>query len=176
MKTNFLKIAVISCIITLSFTTATNSIAQATERKYPRSANERYDKKDRDKDKDKDKDERKKNKDEYKKDKDYNKQDKDRRKDWDKDDDGKEVTERLFPLRALGIPKGHLPPPGECKIWIPGKPAGQQGPPTSCNNAYANVPLGGWVITHEGERYKVNIFNRRKRSVVDEVRYYQEGE
>ena len=174
MKTNFLKIAVISCIITLSFTTATNSIAQATERKYPRSANERYDKKDRDKDKDKD--ERKKNKDEYKKDKDYNKQDKDRRKDWDKDDDGKEVTERLFPLRALGIPKGHLPPPGECKIWIPGKPAGQQGPPTSCNNAYANVPLGGWVITHEGERYKVNIFNRRKRSVVDEVRYYQEGE
>ena len=174
MKTNFLKIAVISCIITLSFTTATNSIAQATERKYPRSANERYDKKERNKDKDKD--ERKKNKDEYKKDKDYNKQDKDRRKDWDKDDDGKEVTERLFPLRALGIPKGHLPPPGECKIWIPGKPAGQQGPPTSCNNAYANVPLGGWVITHEGERYKVNIFNRRKRSVVDEVRYYQEGE
>lgn len=86
-------------------------------------------------------------------------------KDWDKDG-------RSYPFSRLGIPKGHLPPPGECKIWIPGRPPGQQGPPQSCSSALRNAPLGAWVITHEGGRYKVNIFNRNRRNVIDEVRYY----
>lgn len=90
----------------------------------------------------------------------------------DKDDDKREGGSRTFPFSSLGIPKGHLPPPGECKIWIPGKEPGQQGPPQSCASALRNVPLGAWVITHEGSRYKVNIFNRSKRNIVDEVRYY----
>jgi hypothetical protein len=77
-----------------------------------------------------------------------------------------------YPYSSLGIPKGHLPPPGECKIWIPGREAGQQGPPQSCASALRNAPLGAWVITHEGNRYKVNIFNRSRRGIVDEVRYY----
>jgi hypothetical protein len=86
-------------------------------------------------------------------------------------DDGK-----VYPFGSLGIPKGHLPPPGECKIWIPGKEPGQQGPPQSCASAIRNAPLGAWVITHEGSRYRVNIFNRVKRSVIDEVRYYTLGQ
>ena len=85
----------------------------------------------------------------------------------DKGEDG-----RVFPFGRLRIPKGHLPPPGECKIWIPGREAGQQGPPQSCISALRNAPLGAWVITHEGGRYKVNIFNRSRRSVIDEVRFY----
>lgn len=30
------------------------------------------------------------------------------------------------------IPNGHLPPPGECKVWYPDRPAGHQPPPFPC--------------------------------------------
>lgn len=36
---------------------------------------------------------------------------------------------------AKGIPPGHLPAPGECRVWYDGRPPGQQSPPTSCANA-----------------------------------------
>lgn len=52
-------------------------------------------------------------------------------------------------LEALGIPKGHLPPPGKCKIWYPNRPAGQQPPPTSCEaaNREAKGNHEIWVIS-----------------------------
>lgn len=98
--------------------------------------------------------------------------DKDRDKDWEKDRDKDRRDGRSYRLGDMGVPKGHLPPPGECKVWFPGRPPGQQPPPTSCAAALRNAPLGAWVITHEGGRYKVNIFNRTRRNVIDEVRYY----
>jgi hypothetical protein len=30
------------------------------------------------------------------------------------------------------VPPGHLPPPGECRLWYPGLPPGQQPPPGRC--------------------------------------------
>jgi hypothetical protein len=30
------------------------------------------------------------------------------------------------------IPDGHLPPPGECRVWYPDRPAGHQPPPVRC--------------------------------------------
>ena|SRR5688572_11715655 len=45
----------------------------------------------------------------------------------------------------LNIPKGHYPPPGECRVWYPGRPPGQQPPPGGCN---ARVPQGAWLIRH----------------------------
>jgi hypothetical protein len=30
------------------------------------------------------------------------------------------------------IPPGHYPPPGECRVWIPGRPPGHQPPPVKC--------------------------------------------
>jgi hypothetical protein len=36
---------------------------------------------------------------------------------------------------SQGIPPGHLPPPGECRVWYDGRPPGQQPPPTSCREA-----------------------------------------
>ncbi len=45
------------------------------------------------------------------------------------------------------IPNGHRPPPGECRVWIPGVPPGQQPPPTSCRRAYAQAHnYGGYVV------------------------------
>ena len=95
----------------------------------------------------------------------------DRDNDWEKRD-GDRDSGRVLSFSELGIPKGHLPPPGECKVWYPGKPPGHQPPPQTCASALRSVPLGAWVITHEGSRYKVSIFDRVRRGVIDEVRYY----
>lgn len=46
----------------------------------------------------------------------------------------------------LGIPEGHLPPPGECRIWYPGKPPGHQPPPGKCGSLSHRVPAGAWLI------------------------------
>jgi len=49
------------------------------------------------------------------------------------------------------IPNGHLPPPGECRVWFPDRPAGHQPPPTSCNRAERQADrYGGRVIYGSG--------------------------
>ena len=55
-------------------------------------------------------------------------------------------TSHYSSFRSLGIEPGHLPPPGSCKIWYPNEPAGQQPPPTSCENAMRDAPLNSWVL------------------------------
>ena len=54
-----------------------------------------------------------------------------RRGDKDKDDD---------------IPKSHVPPPGMCRVWLDGVPAGQQPAPTDCKTALRNKPAKARVI------------------------------
>jgi hypothetical protein len=51
---------------------------------------------------------------------------------------------------GLDIPRGQLPPPGECKIWDPRLPAGQQGPPGKCDTLRRNMPPGTCLIDHDG--------------------------
>ena len=46
----------------------------------------------------------------------------------------------------LGIPEGHLPAPGECRLWYPGQPAAQQPSPQGCADAEADAPPGSWVL------------------------------
>lgn len=49
--------------------------------------------------------------------------------------------------RSQGIPAGHLPPPGSCRVWYDDRPAGQQPPPTSCRDAERTArERGGRVI------------------------------
>jgi hypothetical protein len=48
----------------------------------------------------------------------------------------------------LHIPRGHYPPPGECRIWYPGRPPGHQPPPMTCAQARAEVAPGAWIIRH----------------------------
>src|SRR2546427_726407 len=49
---------------------------------------------------------------------------------------------------TLGVPPGHLPKPGQCRIWIPGVPPGHQPRPKSrsCEGIEADAPAGSWIL------------------------------
>jgi len=40
-----------------------------------------------------------------------------------------------YSAEAQGIPPGHLPPPGQCRVWYDGRPPGHQPQATSCQAA-----------------------------------------
>jgi hypothetical protein len=44
------------------------------------------------------------------------------------------------------IPPGHYPPPGSCRIWVPGLPPGQQSPPGNCADLQHRVPPGAVLV------------------------------
>src|SRR5437773_2633525 len=54
------------------------------------------------------------------------------------------------PVTAImfGVPPGHLPDPGECRLWYPGTPPGRQPRPRSrpCEGLAAIAPAGSWII------------------------------
>ena len=52
-------------------------------------------------------------------------------------------VERGTSAEALGIPPGHRPPPGACRVWYPGVPPGQQPPPGPCA---VRVPEGAVLV------------------------------
>ena len=57
-----------------------------------------------------------------------------------------EEEEPYYPSEILKIPKGHMPPPGECRIWYPDRPPGHQPPPGDCEDLRYHVPPGAWLI------------------------------
>jgi hypothetical protein len=81
--------------------------------------------------------------------------------------------------RSQGIPPGHLPPPGECRVWYDGRPPGQQPPPTSCRDAEriasrsrdARVIYGGDRDVRGDERWERDDRNRYPRRDRDVERY-----
>ena len=56
---------------------------------------------------------------------------------------------------TLGIPPGHLPPPGECRIWVPGTPPGHQREAGACSTLERQVPQGAWLIHRPSKDKKV---------------------
>jgi len=52
----------------------------------------------------------------------------------------------------LGIPPGHLPDPGDCKVWIPGESPGKQkkNAEGDCSWVATQVPPGGWLVWRPG--------------------------
>ena len=76
---------------------------------------------------------------------------------------------------ALGIPPGHLPPPGKCRIWLPGTPPGHQPKPASCNQLAGQVPPGAWLVyrpTSDKKHVKVTVYGENDPNVVISVRLY----
>ena len=65
----------------------------------------------------------------------------------------------------LHVPPGHYPPPGECRIWFPGRPPGHQPPPMNCDRARAEVPPGAWIIRHpadDRDHVHVIVYDERR--------------
>src|SRR5919198_945771 len=90
--------------------------------------------------------------------------DRDKNRDKDRDKDRDSYFERHGYTR-LNIPKGHYPPPGECRICYPARPAGHQPPPMKCDRARSEVPPGAWVIRHpddDPEHVHVAVYDERR--------------
>lgn len=66
------------------------------------------------------------------------------------------------------VPDGHLPPPGECRIWHPDRPAGQQPPSGRCSRLESQVPVGAWLIQRPdaNQRYAVSAYDARQPGVI----------
>jgi hypothetical protein len=75
---------------------------------------------------------------------------------------------------TLGIPPGHLPPPGQCRIWVPGRPPGQQRRPGPCARLEREVPLGAWLVyrpDRDRRRVRVTVYDDRRPRVIV-IRYF----
>jgi hypothetical protein len=47
---------------------------------------------------------------------------------------------------ALGIPPAHLPPPGECRVWVPGVPPDKQQRTRSCTGVVRAAPANSRIL------------------------------
>jgi surface antigen len=49
-----------------------------------------------------------------------------------------------------GVPPGHMPPPGECRVWFPDRPPGHQPAPGPCEELRYRVPRGAILLGDTG--------------------------
>lgn len=61
------------------------------------------------------------------------------------------------------IPPGHLPPPGECRVWYDDRPPGHQTPPTSCGEARLEAYRTGGRVIYGGSKGRDKRGARRDR-------------
>ena len=79
---------------------------------------------------------------------------------------------------TLGVPPGHLPQPGECRIWIPGTPPGRQRGARSrpCEGITTHAPAGSWIIYRPSRDRKyvhVRVVDERRAGVVVRIRIFE---
>jgi hypothetical protein len=79
---------------------------------------------------------------------------------------------------TLGIPPGHLPGPGQCRVWKPGTPPGRQPRPRSrpCEGIAAAAPAGSWVVyrpTGTRKLVHVRVVDERRPGIVVRVRVFE---
>ncbi len=87
-----------------------------------------------------------------------------------------EARRRPSTAATLGIPPGHLPSPGMCRVWVPGKPPGHQAKARSCSNIEHSAPAGSWIVERPGRDKKVvhvRVVDERRPGVVVRMRVYE---
>jgi hypothetical protein len=85
-------------------------------------------------------------------------------------DDARAVT--------LGIPPGHLPRTGQCRIWVPGVSPGRQRYERSrdCGGIMRDAPAGSWVVyrpTQDRKYVHVRVVDDRRAGVIVLWRVFQ---
>jgi hypothetical protein len=60
-------------------------------------------------------------------------------------------TVRVAGQRVLFVPPGQMPPEGQCRLWIPNRPPGQQANAAPCASL-GNIPTGAFIL-FGGEAY-----------------------
>jgi hypothetical protein len=68
-----------------------------------------------------------------------------------------------------------LPPPGQCRVWLPGEPPGHQPKPRSCARIEATAPAGSWIVYRPSQDKKevhVRVVDERRPGVVVHLRVY----
>jgi hypothetical protein len=76
---------------------------------------------------------------------------------------------------TLGIPPGHLPAIGQCRVWVPGKPPGHQARARSCDGIERTAPAGSWIVYRPSRDKKVvhvRVVDERRPGVVIHLRVY----
>lgn len=79
---------------------------------------------------------------------------------------------------TLGIPPGHLPTPGQCRVWVPGTPPGQQPRPRSrpCEGIATAAPAGSWIVyrpTADRKLVHVRVVDARRAGMIVRVRIFE---
>jgi hypothetical protein len=76
---------------------------------------------------------------------------------------------------TLGVPPGHLPPPGFCRVWFPGRPPGHQPKAGPCAEVEVGAPAGTWVLYRPSQDKKVvhvRYVHERRAGVVVWIRVF----
>ncbi len=76
---------------------------------------------------------------------------------------------------TLGVPPGHLPPPGMCRVWIQGRPPGRQAQARSCDGILAVAPAGAWILYRpDTDRRVVHVryVDERRAGIVLRIRVF----
>jgi hypothetical protein len=71
--------------------------------------------------------------------------------------------------RTLHVPKGHYPPPGQCRVWYEGRPPGHQPAPGRCEQFIGKVPAGAFILYNDrawDARYDWGRHSRRNPGAV----------
>jgi hypothetical protein len=74
---------------------------------------------------------------------------------------------------ALGIPPGHLPRPGRCRLWLPNTPPGHQPASRPCNGIDVRAPVGSMIVYRPDETIvRVHYVDAQHPGVVIGIRVF----
>ena len=78
--------------------------------------------------------------------------------------------------RSLKVPPGHYPPPGQCRLWYPGRPPGQQPKAGNCVSITRVAPAGSMVLYRPTDDKKVvhaRVVDSKRDGVIVVTRIYE---
>ncbi len=79
-------------------------------------------------------------------------------------------------VHVLGVPPGHLPRQGLCRVWVPGLPPGRQARARSCRGIIASAPAGSMILyrpSRDRSFVRVHYVDNVRSGVVVTIRFFE---